>query len=143
MSNRTDTQRTRQRSPVILAVLAVAAVAIIAVTLSFFNAPELDEDPVFAGDATDLPAGAGSAPDGAADMERGGLTDGTVAEDAVDQTINSDNVPALLQEGGDPVPEPSAESLEPIGSETEPVLPEIADETELTVPGVEEGDPAQ
>lgn len=123
----------------ILPLLAFLAAAGIAAALYFANAPELHEDPVFEGDASDLPAGAGSAPDGPADMERGGLTTGTDPASVIDQTIDSDNVGALLQhEGGEEPAAPSAEGLAPFGQDADPILPQIADETEMTVPGTED-----
>jgi hypothetical protein len=129
-----------QRSPAIMVVLAVAVIAAVALGVYVTQTPYLrGDDAVFEGERGIRPAGSGTVPDGAADTEQGGLTDGTTADEAVDQTIDADNVPALLQhEGGDPVPEPSAEGLEPIDGEGGAILPEIGSETEMRVPGAEE-----
>lgn len=130
------------RAPVIALIVAAGAIVAVGIALFFAGAPSFREEDAIFGEEdfpeAPLPPGAGSAPDGAADMERGGLTDGTVPDDAVDRTINTDNVPALLQSDGDPAPEPSAEGLEPIDEGSGDILPEIADETEMNVPGEDE-----
>ncbi len=130
-----------QRSPAIMVALAVAVIAAVALGVYVTQTPYLrGDDAVFEGDRGIRPAGSGTVPDGAADTEQGGLTAGMTADEAVDQTIDADNVPALLQhEGGDPVPEPSAEGLEPIDGGGGAILPEIGSETEMRVPGAAEG----
>lgn len=126
-----------QSSRAIAVILAVVVVGAVAFAIYVSQTPYLrGEDAVFEGEQGIRPAGSGTVPDEAADSEYGGLTEGVNPDEAVDQTINADNVPALLQsEQGDPIPQTSAEGLEPIDEESGAVLPEIADETEMTVPG--------
>lgn len=125
-----------KRSPAIAAIVAVLAVSAVALGVYVTQTPYLrGEDAVFEGEQGIRPAGAGSAPDGAADTEFGGLEEGMNPDAAVDQTINADNVPALIQqEEGTGLPQTSAEGLEPIDGSDGAILPEIADETEMRVP---------
>jgi hypothetical protein len=141
MPDNDRSRATGPRSPVIGLIVAAVAIVAVGAALFFAGAPTFREEDAIFGEEdfpeAPLPPGAGSAPDGAADMERGGLTDGTAPEDAVDQTINTDNVPALTQSGGDPPAEESAGELEPIDEDSGDILPEIADETEMAVPGAD------
>ncbi|MDG4649396.1 hypothetical protein P6F26_13200 [Roseibacterium sp. SDUM158017] len=123
------------RSPVIGLVVAAGVILAIGLALLLAEADYLrGEDAVPEEARAQRPTGAGSLPDGPADMEGGGLTGGTLSDDVLDRTINADNVPALLQGEGGPAPEPSAAELAPMG-EDEAILPDIADETRMTVPG--------
>jgi hypothetical protein len=138
--------RAPTRSPVIGLIVAAAVFVLVgaAVLLSEASWPR-GEDAVHDGEEAPLPTGAGSVADGAADMERGGLTDGTLPDEAVDQTINSDTVPALLQVDPEGQPQPSAAGLEPIDEDSGPILEEIDAETDATLPetdGTDAGDGA-
>jgi hypothetical protein len=131
-------------SPLIGVILAAVVVGLIALAFLWTGQPaEREDDALFEGQQELRPTGSGTLPDGPADSLRGGMNEGTVPDDVIDQTINTDNVPALLQSGGDPPASPTAEGLEPFGEDAEPILPQIADETEMEVPGVEEDEPGQ
>lgn len=131
-------------SPLIGVILAAVVVGLVALAIFWSGQPaERADDALFEGQQELRPTGSGTLPDGPADSPRGGLTEGTAPDEVIDQTINTDNVPALLQTGDEPPASPTAEGLEPFGEDAEPILPQIADETEMEVPGVEEEEEPQ
>lgn len=131
-----------QRSSMIAGITAVAVFIAVALWV-LISDRAFGPEPVFEDSAIEArPPGAGTMPDGPADLTREGLSTDFEASDAIDQSATTDATAPLLSTGaGDAPQDTTADDVVPIDNEGGPILPEIEANTDMPVgEAIEDGE---